>query len=56
MSPSAIPMRRAIRSAGINLKIKPGERIGVIGRVASGKSTLGRVLCGLYAPTEGDDD
>jgi len=39
---------------GINLKINPGERIGVIGRVASGKSTLGRVLSGLYAPTEGE--
>ena len=37
----------------LKLKINPGERIGVIGRVASGKSTLGRVLCGLYAPTEG---
>jgi ATP-binding cassette subfamily C protein LapB len=39
--------------AGVSLKIDPGERIGIIGRVASGKSTLGRVLCGLYAPTEG---
>jgi ATP-binding cassette subfamily C protein LapB len=39
---------------GINLKIGPGERIGIIGRVASGKSTLGRVLCGLYAPTDGE--
>jgi len=37
----------------INLKIAPGERIGIIGRVASGKSTLGRVLCGLYQPTDG---
>jgi ATP-binding cassette subfamily C protein LapB len=37
----------------LKLKINPGERIGVIGRVASGKSTLGRLLCGLYAPTEG---
>ena len=37
----------------INLKIKPGERIGLIGRVASGKSTLGRVICGLYEPSEG---
>jgi ATP-binding cassette subfamily C protein LapB len=37
----------------LNLKIEPGERIGVIGRVASGKSTLGRLLCGLYAPGEG---
>ena len=25
----------------------------MIGRVASGKSTLGRVLCGLYQPTDG---
>jgi ATP-binding cassette subfamily C protein LapB len=40
--------------SGITLKIGPGERIGIIGRVASGKSTLGRVLCGLYAPTEGE--
>ncbi len=38
---------------GINLTIKPGERIAVVGRVASGKSTLGRILCGLYEPSEG---
>ena len=38
----------------INLSIKPGERIAIIGRVASGKSTLGRLLCGLYAPTGGE--
>jgi ATP-binding cassette subfamily C protein LapB len=37
----------------IQLTIRPGERIGLIGRVASGKSTLGRLVCGLYAPTEG---
>jgi ATP-binding cassette, subfamily C, bacterial LapB len=39
--------------SGINLTIAPGDRIAVIGRVASGKSTLGRVLCGLYRPTGG---
>lgn len=39
---------------GITLSIQPGERIGIIGRVASGKSTLGRVLCGLYRPTDGN--
>ena len=38
---------------GINLDIKPGERVAIVGRVASGKSTFGRVLCGLYEPTEG---
>jgi ATP-binding cassette subfamily C protein LapB len=40
--------------SGLSLKINPGERIGIVGRVASGKSTLGRLLCGLYAPTEGE--
>ncbi len=39
--------------SNLTLTIKPGERIGIIGRVASGKSTLGRVLCGLYAPGNG---
>src|SRR4029450_7045951 len=38
----------------LNLRIDPGERIAIIGRVASGKSTLGRLLCGLYAPTDGE--
>ena len=37
----------------IDLAIEPGERIGLIGRVACGKSTLGRVLCGLYDPVSG---
>ena len=38
----------------INLSVQPGERIAIIGRVASGKSTLGRLMCGLYAPTGGE--
>ena len=38
----------------INLTINPGEKIAVIGRVASGKSTLGRLLCGLYQPSAGN--
>ena len=40
--------------SAINLKIDPGERVAIIGRVASGKSTLGRLICGLYAPTDGE--
>lgn len=39
--------------ADVSLTIEPGERVGLIGRVASGKSTLGRLLCGLYDPTAG---
>lgn len=38
---------------GVSLSIAPGERVGVIGAVGSGKSTLVRLLAGLYAPTEG---
>ena len=37
----------------IDLEIQPGERVAIIGRVASGKSTLGRVICGLYEPSAG---
>jgi ATP-binding cassette subfamily C protein LapB len=40
--------------ADVSLTIQPGERIGIIGRVASGKSTLGRLICGLYGPTSGE--
>ncbi|QUL37992.1 ATP-binding cassette domain-containing protein [Erythrobacter sp. JK5] len=38
---------------GLNFEFKPGERVAIVGRVASGKSTLGRILCGLYQPSEG---
>ena len=38
---------------GINLHIRPGEKVGIIGRMGSGKSTLGRFCLGLYQPTDG---
>lgn len=49
----AYPETGAESLSDITLTIAPGERIGIIGRVASGKSTLGRLLCGLYEPTAG---
>jgi ATP-binding cassette subfamily C protein LapB len=47
------PAAESAALSDINLEIRPGERVAVIGRVASGKSTLGRVLCGLYQPADG---
>ncbi|KZL19152.1 Toxin RTX-I translocation ATP-binding protein [Pseudovibrio axinellae] len=37
----------------LNLSITAGERIAILGPVGSGKSTLGRILSGLYAPESG---
>lgn len=34
--------------------IRPGERVGVIGSVGSGKSTLIKLLSGLYKPSKGN--
>lgn len=39
--------------SNINFKIKTGERVAIIGRVGSGKSTIGKLLLKLYLPTEG---
>ncbi|NDW45428.1 type I secretion system permease/ATPase [Ruegeria sp. PrR005] len=36
-----------------NLVISPGERVAVLGRVGSGKSTLGMMLSGLIVPDSG---
>ncbi|MDC6166159.1 type I secretion system permease/ATPase [Paucibacter sp. XJ19-41] len=38
---------------GVNLRLKAGERVAVLGRIGSGKSTVLRLLAGLYQPTEG---
>ena len=38
---------------GINLVIRPGAKIGIIGRSGSGKSTLARLMMGFYEPEQG---
>jgi len=37
----------------VTMRIAAGERIAVLGRIGSGKSTILRLLAGLYQPTEG---
>ncbi|MBK0326615.1 type I secretion system permease/ATPase [Rhodobacteraceae bacterium F11138] len=38
----------------VSVDIRAGERIGVIGPVGAGKTSLVRVMAGLYAPGEGN--
>jgi ATP-binding cassette subfamily B protein len=38
----------------ISLNIRPGQKIAIVGQTGSGKSTLGKLLLGLYAPTQGE--
>ena len=38
---------------GVTLAFEPGERVAILGRIGSGKSTVLRLLGGLYRPTEG---
>jgi ATP-binding cassette, subfamily C, bacterial LapB len=37
----------------VSFSIRPGERVGIIGRIGSGKTTVGRLLSGFYDPDEG---
>jgi ATP-binding cassette, subfamily C, bacterial LapB len=38
---------------GVSFTIEPGEHVALLGRVGSGKSTVARLLLGLYPPEEG---
>lgn len=38
---------------GIDLALRPGERLAVVGPSGAGKSTLGRMLAGIHPPTGG---
>jgi ATP-binding cassette subfamily C protein LapB len=37
----------------VSVRIRAGERVAVLGRVGSGKSTLEKLILGLYRPTTG---
>ncbi|MDO9490249.1 MAG: ATP-binding cassette domain-containing protein, partial [Sphingomonadaceae bacterium] len=37
----------------VSFTVAAGERVAILGRVGSGKSTIARLILGLYQPTEG---
>ncbi len=37
----------------LSLKVEAGERVAIIGPIGSGKTTIGRLLLGLYEPSSG---
>jgi ATP-binding cassette subfamily C protein LapB len=47
------PNRQEEALRGVSFKVTPGERVVIIGRIGSGKSTLQKLILGLYAPTKG---
>lgn len=38
---------------GVSFAVDPGEKVAILGRVGSGKSTIARIVLGLYPPAEG---
>lgn len=47
------PQQELAALRNVSFHIAPGERVGIIGRIGSGKSTVVRLILGLYEPSEG---
>ena len=38
---------------GVSFKVNKGEMVSIVGRNGAGKSTISKLICGFYKPTEG---
>ena len=47
------PESRKYTLENINLTLRPGEKLAVVGLNGAGKTTLVKLICGFYDPTEG---
>jgi ATP-binding cassette subfamily C protein LapB len=47
------PGQSAPSLQNLSFKIKPGEKVAILGRIGSGKTTLEKLILGLYQPTDG---
>lgn len=47
------PNRELAALREVSFNIKPGEKVAIIGRIGCGKSTIAKLLLGLYEPDEG---
>src|SRR5918994_5893998 len=46
--------RRLLRAADrVSFEVRPGETLALVGQSGCGKSTVARLIVGLYAPSEG---
>jgi ATP-binding cassette subfamily C protein LapB len=47
------PKASEVTIKDLSFTVEPGEKVAILGKMGSGKSTIARLLCGLYQPDSG---
>ncbi|HWV19974.1 MAG TPA: type I secretion system permease/ATPase [Devosia sp.] len=50
----AYPGSKVMVLDGVSFSVKPGEKVGIIGRIGSGKTTIGRLMVNFHRASEGE--